>query len=167
MAVELGLNRFVPNPPATETPLQRMERKNRERTYLVLFVHDRSLSMQTGRHWMLPEDDLVRNSITWHETSGNAIRPEDVVIAAFVSLRRIAVSRSKNSPAETISDTRFQAETTEIFSSTKGTLGLPNSDINYEHVLHSCNQKLTAWDRTWRNQMENGKSPNPIFFCSD
>ncbi|KAF5331051.1 hypothetical protein D9619_005705 [Psilocybe cf. subviscida] len=137
MAVELGLNRFVPNPPATETPLQRMERRNRERTYLVLFVHDRSLSMQTGRHWMLPEDDLVRNSIAWHETSGNAIRPEDVVIAAFVSLRRIA------------------AETTEIFNSTKGTLGLPNSDINYEHVLQSCNQKLTAWDRTWRHQMEN------------
>lgn len=92
MAVELGLNRFVANPPATETPLQRMERRNRERTYLVLFVHDRSLSMQTGRHWMLPEDDLVRNSLGWHETSGNAIRPEDVVIAAFVSLRRIAVS---------------------------------------------------------------------------
>lgn len=55
MAVELGLNRFLAKPPANETEFQLLERRNRERTYLVLFVHDRSLSMQTGRHWMLPE----------------------------------------------------------------------------------------------------------------
>lgn len=55
MAVELGLNRYTPRPPETETVIQRLERRNRERTYLVLFVHDRSLSMQTGRLWMLPE----------------------------------------------------------------------------------------------------------------
>lgn len=90
MAVELGLNRYVANPPANETDFQRLERRNRERTYLVLFVHDRSLSMQTGRHWMLPEDDLVRNAKTWHDRGG-AIRPEDVIVAAFVTLRRIAV----------------------------------------------------------------------------
>lgn len=91
MAVELGLNRYVPIPPMNETEIQRLERRNRERTYLVLFVHDRSLSMQTGRHWMLPEDDLVRNSATWHEGGGSSIRPEDVIVAAFVSLRRISV----------------------------------------------------------------------------
>ena len=91
MAVELGLNRYVVNPPANETDFQKLERRNRERTYLVLFVHDRSLSMQTGRHWMLPEDDLVRNAKTWHDRGGSVIRPEDVIVAAFVTLRRIAV----------------------------------------------------------------------------
>ena len=91
MAVELGLNRYVQSPPNNETAVQRLERRNRERTYLVLFVHDRSLSIQTGRHWMLPEDDLVRNSTSWHEEGGGTIRPEDVIVAAFVSLRRIAV----------------------------------------------------------------------------
>ena len=55
MSVELGLNRYVSPPPPNETELQLRERRNRERTYLVLFVHDRSLSMQTGRQWMLPE----------------------------------------------------------------------------------------------------------------
>ena len=58
MAVELGLNRYVSCPPSSETEYQMRERRNRERTYLVLFVHDRSLSMQTGRHWMLPEVDV-------------------------------------------------------------------------------------------------------------
>lgn len=94
MAVELGLNRHVPNPPLNETEFQKSERRNRERTYLVLFVHDRSLSTQTGRSWMLPEDELVRHSSTWHEEGGNPPRPEDVIVAAFVQLRHIAVSIS-------------------------------------------------------------------------
>jgi hypothetical protein len=55
MAIELGLNRYVSTPSSHETDRQLRERRNRERTYLVLWVHDRSLSMQTGRHWMLPE----------------------------------------------------------------------------------------------------------------
>lgn len=56
MAVELGLNVCQHRPASKqETEIQWRERRNRERTYLVLFVHDRSLSMQTGRQWMLPE----------------------------------------------------------------------------------------------------------------
>lgn len=92
MAVELNLNRYVATPP-NETTLQKLERRNRERTYLVLFVHDRSLSTQTGRHWMLPEnDELVQNSGVWHRHGvDDKVRPEDVIIAAFVELRRIAV----------------------------------------------------------------------------
>jgi hypothetical protein len=114
MAVELGLNRYFATPPPNESGFHMRERRNRERTYLVLWVHDRSLSMQTGRQWMLPEvrllapgpfpsdipilthhyhqDDLVKYSPTWHEAGGIPIRPEDVILASFVQLRRIAVS---------------------------------------------------------------------------
>jgi hypothetical protein len=60
MATELGLNRYSRRHDK-ENPLQHLERRNRERTYLVLWVHDRSLSMQNGRQWMLPE---VRSPIT-------------------------------------------------------------------------------------------------------
>lgn len=91
MAVELGLNRYLSAPPPNESEFHKLERRNRERTYLVLFIHDRSLSTQTGRSWMLPEDDLVRHSMTWHEGGGNPPRPEDVIVAAFVQLRRITV----------------------------------------------------------------------------
>jgi hypothetical protein len=55
MAIELGLNRYYANSSPNETEFQLRERRNRERTYLVLFVHDRSLATQTGRAWMLPE----------------------------------------------------------------------------------------------------------------
>lgn len=135
MAVDLGLNRYVPNPLPTETEFQRQERRNRERTYLVLFVHDRSLSMQTGKQWMLPEDDLVRNSLTWHEEGGEPIRPEDVIVAAFVQLRRIA------------------AETTDVFYLHKGVSGAQHTDVNYEVLLRNCNTKLTKWMDNWEHEM--------------
>ncbi|KZT28631.1 hypothetical protein NEOLEDRAFT_1129473 [Neolentinus lepideus HHB14362 ss-1] len=135
MAVDLGLNRWVPQPPENETEFQRQERRNRERTYLVLFVHDRSLSMQTGKQWMLPECDLVRHVNTWHEEGGEPIRPEDVIVAAFVQLRRIA------------------AETTDVFYTHKGVLGAQHNDVNYEVLLHNCNGKLTQWMDTWEHEM--------------
>ncbi|TFK55329.1 hypothetical protein OE88DRAFT_1642509 [Heliocybe sulcata] len=135
MAVDLGLNRWVPQPPATETDFQRQERRNRERTYLVLFVHDRSLSMQTGKQWMLPECDLVRHANTWHEEGGEPIRPEDVIVAAFVQLRRIA------------------AETTDVFYTHKGVPGAQHTDVNYEVLLRNCNGKLTQWMDTWEHEM--------------
>ncbi|KAF8061438.1 fungal-specific transcription factor domain-containing protein [Lyophyllum atratum] len=133
MAVELGLNRYVPNPVPNETEFQMLERRNRERTYLVLFVHDRSLSTQTGRHWMLPEDDIIRNSTSWHEQGGTTIRPEDVIVASFISLRLIA------------------AETTEIF---KGAGPGIHHDVNYDVVLRNCNAKLTQWANTWQHEMD-------------
>lgn len=136
MAVELGLNRYIAHPPVHETDIQRLERRNRERTYLVLFIHDRSLSTQTGRHWMLPEGDLVKHSATWHSGGIKGIvRPEDVIISAFVQLRLIA------------------AETTDVFSAaSKG-----NSDINYDVVLRNTNGKLTEWDEKWRSEMTKAK----------
>ncbi|KAG6910880.1 hypothetical protein DXG01_006563 [Tephrocybe rancida] len=134
MAVELRLNRYLPSPPPGETPLQLLERRNRERTYLVLFVHDRSLATQTGRHWMLPdEDDMIRHSSTWHERGGSTTRPEDVIVAAFVALRSIA------------------AETTDIF---KGAVNGAHHDVNYEAHLRNCNQKLTDWADKWQHEMD-------------
>ena len=91
MAVELGLNRYIRHRPPHESDMQLLESRNRERTYLVLFVHDRSLSTQTGRHYMLPDDEFIRNSTTWHDEGAGPLRPSDVIVSAFVQLRRLAV----------------------------------------------------------------------------
>lgn len=133
MAVELGLNRYVPQVSLDETDLQKRERRNRERTYLILFVHDRSLSMQTGRNWMLLEDEFIRHSTNWHEQGVGSIRPEDVIVAAFVQLRHIG------------------AETTETFRNSPGS---GHTDINHEVVLRNCNGQLTMWMETWERQMQ-------------
>ncbi|CAK5264068.1 unnamed protein product, partial [Mycena citricolor] len=138
MAVELGLNRYLAIPPSNESEFSKLERRNRERTYLVLFIHDRSLSTQTGRSWMLPEDDLVRHAITWHEQGTAPPRPEDVIVAAFVQLRRLS------------------SETTDMFYSSKGP-GLsngPHHDVNYDVVLRNCNGKLTQWIRYLRPSLQ-------------
>ncbi|KAJ8078494.1 hypothetical protein PM082_012776 [Marasmius tenuissimus] len=133
MAVELGLNQYVPPGSLHETDLQYRERRNKERTYLILFVHDRSLSTQTGKNWMLPEDEFIRHSMNWHEHGLGGIRPEDVIVSAFVQLRHIA------------------AETTETFRRSSGS---GHSDINYEVVLRNCNNQLTMWMDTWEKQMK-------------
>jgi hypothetical protein len=142
MAVELGLNRYHAKPPAHETEFQLRERRNRERTYLVLFVHDRSLSMQTGRHWMLPEDDFIRHSETWHEQGGTPIRCEDVIVAAFAQLRRIAT------------------EATDMFHTNRSLSDGGNSQVNIDMVLKNCNGKLALWTTTWDHEMRkaNGES---------
>jgi len=152
MAVELGLNRYAATLP-NETTLQKLERRNRERTYLVLFVHDRSLSTQTGRHWMLPEnDDLIQNSGIWHRHGvDDKVRPEDVIVAAFVELRRIAVCQLLVSIKD--ESDLLQAETTDVFSASKGAGA---NDINYEVVLRNCNAKLSKWSETWNFEMEQG-----------
>ncbi|KAG8822965.1 hypothetical protein FRC17_009437 [Serendipita sp. 399] len=133
MAVELGMNTYVGHPEA-ESEEKRRERRNRERTYLVLWVHDRSLSMQTGRNWMLPEDDLVRHSKTWHEGSS---MPEDVIVAAMVNLRQIA------------------AETTDVYRMQKGgSVDGHYSDVNHEILLRGCNSKLTHWMDYWDAELK-------------
>lgn len=73
MAVELGLNNYTPLPPPDESSLARLQRRNRERTYLVLWVHDRSLSMQTGRMWMLPEVSFGAMTIFFWEGGGRDV----------------------------------------------------------------------------------------------
>lgn len=128
MAVDLGLNRYTGKRPY-ETELQKMERRNRERTYLVLWVHDRSLCMQTGKYWMLPEDELVHQCKTWHQDGGLSTRAEDVIISAFVHLRCIA------------------AETLEKI------LNHGDHDI----PLKNCNEHLNMWLKSWETEMEAGE----------
>lgn len=71
MAVELKLNTFThPVHTKGETEMHWRERRNRERTYYVLWVHDRSLSMQTGRPWMLQEASFDFFSIGVHGMGG-------------------------------------------------------------------------------------------------
>jgi hypothetical protein len=150
MAVELGLNQYVGKRTPDETDRQLLERRNRERTYLVLFVHDRSLSTQTGRQWMLPECELVKHSVTWHDDSGSPIRPEDVILAAFVQLRRIA------------------SETTELLQPRRGNTG-HHTNVNYDVILRTCNNNLTQWSETWEQEMGRGQSCRyvPLKYSSD
>lgn len=110
-----------------------------------------------------PQDDLVRHSANWHEEGGTPFRPEDVIVAAFVQLRRIAVRNNSCHLAPLDSDffcLLRQAETTDVFYLHKGIPGAAHTDVNKEVLLRNCNGKLTQWMDTWHHEMRraNGES---------
>ncbi len=138
MAVNLRLNKYVGKRQPSESQLHFFERRNRERTYLVLFVHDRSLSMQTGKHWMLHEDEFVRNAATWHEDGcsgggSSEVRPEDVIVAAFVQLRLTG------------------SEATDSFYN-RTTLPSPTFSA-FNNDLNKHNSKLDLWSEKWEHEL--------------
>jgi len=91
--------------------------------------------MQTGRHWMLPEDDFIRHADTWHERGGSPTRCEDVVVAAFIQLRRIA------------------AETTDMLHTNRSLVDGGGGQINIDMALKNANAKLSQWTAKWEHEM--------------
>jgi hypothetical protein len=87
------------------------------------------------------QDDLVRNSAEWHKESSTAPRPEDVIVAAFVQLRRLS------------------AETSDVFylkkNSPRGA-----SDIHFQSLLRVSNTNLSDWMEYWEAEMKKGR-----FWC--
>lgn len=132
MAVELGLNKYVEGP-LHETEYQFRERRNRERTYLVLFVHDHSLSTQTGRQYMLADDDeLVGHAGTWHLQGGPNILPQDVILASFVQLRLIASRMTKEACAP--------------------------AGYSVRNIPEECNKEMDGWMQTWPNELKKAEA---------
>ncbi|KAI2318456.1 hypothetical protein LOZ00_003308 [Ophidiomyces ophidiicola] len=94
--MEMGWHKLSPTnmapPGRREDELELRERRNKERTWLMLFVYDRSfrrpssVSLQLGRPSMIHMDFLIRNVATWHQHD-YAIPGIDEVMVAFVQLR--------------------------------------------------------------------------------
>lgn len=55
--------------------------------------------------------------------------------------------------------TPCKAETTDVFSTSKGASPGVHHDVNYEAVLRNCNAKLTQWADTWQHEMDRGIFP--------
>ena len=82
---------------------------NRERTWLLCFILDRSISAQMGKPYTLREDYIIRNACeaSWHQQRFSL--PADKALAAYVVLQQI-MSRAIDS----------------IYSSTQTVSGLRN-----------------------------------------
>ncbi|SCV48505.1 uncharacterized protein FFB14_10413 [Fusarium fujikuroi] len=75
---------------AKESEAQRRERRNIERTWYVLFVYDRSISLQTGRPWMIECSEFIESIEDW---CIDALTIEnDQLLGAFTTLRLITSS---------------------------------------------------------------------------
>jgi hypothetical protein len=88
MGMELGwhrLSRLSSADASSMTRDQQLEHRNIERTWYVLFVYDRSMSLQTAKPWMIERSDFTESIEAWCREP--LAVPTDMLLGAFVTLR--------------------------------------------------------------------------------
>ncbi|KAF4892981.1 Protein priB [Colletotrichum fructicola] len=91
MGMELGWHRLAPYSLKTSdigTDHEIREARNIERTWLVLFVYDRSMSLQTGKPWMIERSGFIESVEAWCKDP-TAIS-NDRLLGALVTLRLLS-----------------------------------------------------------------------------
>jgi len=92
MGMELGWHRLHKHSPGDiarmRSDKERLEARNIQRTWYILFVYDRSMSLQTGKPWMIERSDFIESIEAWCKdplaTHG------DRLLGAFVTLRLLS-----------------------------------------------------------------------------
>ncbi|KAF8237671.1 hypothetical protein L208DRAFT_476330 [Tricholoma matsutake] len=89
MAVDLNLHRktAVASQDTEEGKARDLEVHNRERTWILCYCLDRSLSAQMGKPHSIKEDSIIRNATQWCQTE--AALPSDGLLTAYCELQRI------------------------------------------------------------------------------
>ncbi|KAF7960213.1 hypothetical protein EAE96_001811 [Botrytis aclada] len=134
MCIELGWHEIKPvtQKPRTSTDeLSIREARNIERTWLVLFVYDRSLSLQLDKPWMIDQNNLISKATEWYQEE-YAVPGEDLLLSAFVCLRLIS------------------AEFLELSSSTKS----DSQNFRSEFLSKLLNTELDTWEKDWLPKFE-------------
>ncbi|EPQ57784.1 hypothetical protein GLOTRDRAFT_71665 [Gloeophyllum trabeum ATCC 11539] len=131
MATDLNLHRKQPNVSheTAEGKARDREVHNRERTWLLCFCLDRSLSAQMGKPHSIKEDFIIRNSMQWSKAP-SAI-PGDIGLAAYTALLQI-VSRSLDI----------------LYAGTETPSGLQAS-CDYMLITKTIETQIVAWQHEW------------------
>ncbi|EXL45204.1 hypothetical protein FOCG_12613 [Fusarium oxysporum f. sp. radicis-lycopersici 26381] len=89
ICMDLGWHKLTPYSPTAvaESEMQKRERRNVERTWYVLFVYDRSISLQTGRPWMIDCTEFIESIEDW--CNGPLAIDNDQLLGAFTTLRLV------------------------------------------------------------------------------
>ncbi|KAG1734300.1 fungal-specific transcription factor domain-containing protein [Suillus lakei] len=131
MATDLNLHRKT-TMTTQDTPEGRARDKevhNRERTWLLCFALDRSVSSQMGKPHSIKEDFVIRNALQWLKSPVG--QPGDTALAAYVELQRI-VSRSLDF----------------LYSGTNTPSGL-QTDCDYLIIIKTIETQILAWQHEW------------------
>ncbi|CCD48319.1 similar to fungal specific transcription factor [Botrytis cinerea T4] len=134
MCIELGWHELKPvtqKPRISTDEMSIREARNIERTWLVLFVYDRSLSLQLDKPWMIDESNLISKAGEWYQEE-YAVPGGDLLLSAFVCLRLIS------------------AEFLELSSSTKSDSQNSRSEI----LSKLLNTELNTWEKDWLPRFE-------------
>ncbi|KAK6196632.1 hypothetical protein LQW54_011326 [Pestalotiopsis sp. IQ-011] len=91
MGMDLGWHRLAPYAACEQLPLtetQKRETRNVQRTWYILFVYDRSISLQTGKPWMIERSTFIESIESWCRDS--LATDNDRLLGAFVTLRLLS-----------------------------------------------------------------------------
>ncbi|KAI1023770.1 hypothetical protein LB504_004986 [Fusarium proliferatum] len=90
ICMDLGwqkLSACSPGASTSPSEMERRERRNVERTWYVLFVYDRSISLQTGRPWMIDCNEFIESIEEWCDDP--LAIDNDQLLGAFTTLRLV------------------------------------------------------------------------------
>ncbi|EDN07411.1 GAL4 & fungal specific transcription factor domain-containing protein, priB [Histoplasma capsulatum] len=142
-AIEMGWHKFKPPPlhhtegstrEPMESEIEVRELRSKERSWLMLFVYDRSVSLQLGKPWMIQIDSLIRSAETWHQHV-YAVPGCDQIMSAFVQLRILG------------------SEIVELFW-IDPVATTAQSIIKNEVILKLFNGELDRWEAKWYKIVE-------------
>ncbi|KAF3056756.1 Hypothetical protein CFAM422_012787 [Trichoderma lentiforme] len=145
MCMDMGwhkLTAYSPASRATADETRRREIRNIERTWFVLFVYDRSISLQTGRPWMIERNGFIESIEAW---CGDPIAdPNDDLLGAFVTLRLMSSSIFSLHAPHSRRGERVPLENTEAL------LSLKKASIERweRHWIQNVEQKQSSEDET-------------------
>ncbi|KAG8864674.1 hypothetical protein FRC20_010166 [Serendipita sp. 405] len=136
MATDLNLHRKNTRIKAdtTEGRAREVEIRNRERTWLMCFILDRSFSAQMGKPNVVKEDFIIRDASQWCRQP-DAL-PQDVGQVAYVELQRI-VSRSLDL----------------LYSGTVSPSGLQTT-CDYLQIIRAIESQIESWVNQWSPQIK-------------
>ncbi|KAF8607837.1 hypothetical protein BDV93DRAFT_467449, partial [Ceratobasidium sp. AG-I] len=119
-----------------ESRARAKEIRNRERTWLLCYILDRSLSAQMGKPHSVKEDYIIRNSGQWWKQAD--AMPQDAGLVAYLEMQRI-LSRSLDF----------------LYSGTLAPSGL-QTDCDYLLVIKTIESQLQAWSNDWESDASPG-----------
>ncbi|KAG9039454.1 hypothetical protein FRB95_010743 [Tulasnella sp. JGI-2019a] len=131
VATDLNMHRKIPEVPdeVPDAQAQNRELRNRERTWMLCYALDRSLSSQTGKPHSVNEDYIIRDASRWWQNP--SALPMDIGLAAYVDYQR-TLSRALDF----------------LYSGTNTPTGL-QTDCDYLTVVKGVESQLSSWLEGW------------------
>ncbi|CAA7270959.1 unnamed protein product [Cyclocybe aegerita] len=142
MATDLNLHRktSITSPDTVEGNARDVEVHNRERTWIMCFVLDRSFSAQMGKPSSIKEDYIIRHTREFYTSP--VANPSDMSLSAYAEFQRI-LARSLEF----------------LYSGTETPSGL-QVNCDYLLVIKTFEAQLNGWKEQWTDRQNwEGESP--------
>ncbi|KIM33134.1 hypothetical protein M408DRAFT_325955 [Serendipita vermifera MAFF 305830] len=143
MATDLNLHRKNTHlkHDSPEGKMREVEVRNRERTWLMCFILDRSFSAQLGKPNIVKEDYIIRDASQWCRHPDSL--PQDVGLVAYVELQKM-VSRSLDL----------------LYSGTTSPSGLQTT-CDYLQIIRPIESQIDSWLNQWSTMILKADSHTP------